>query len=124
MATFTGFNTIDQYKKFTITDFELIKRDILNAFLIKSGEVPGRPDVGTTIWNLMFESQTPETAQEVRREIERVVAKDPRVYVANLEVYTEANGILVEMLVQVVGGTDAQSLAVFFDQITRRASYV
>jgi hypothetical protein len=29
MATFIGFNTIDQFKKFTLVDFELIKRDLL-----------------------------------------------------------------------------------------------
>jgi hypothetical protein len=40
MTTFIGFNTIDQFKKFTLTDFELIKRDLLNAFNIRPGQLP------------------------------------------------------------------------------------
>jgi hypothetical protein len=43
MATFIGFNTVDQFKKFTLTDFELIKRDLINALNIRQGELPGRP---------------------------------------------------------------------------------
>jgi hypothetical protein len=49
MATFIGFNTIDQNKKFTLLDFELIKRDLLNAFNIRQGQLVGRPGYGTVI---------------------------------------------------------------------------
>ena len=41
MPTFIGFNTINQNKKFTLVDFELIKRDLLNAFNIRQGELVG-----------------------------------------------------------------------------------
>jgi len=37
MSTFIGFNTQNQYKKFTLVDTELIKRDLLNAFNITQG---------------------------------------------------------------------------------------
>ena len=67
MATFIGYNTINQYKNYTLTDFDLIKRDLLNALTIKQGEVVGRPLVGTTIWNLIFDSQTPETLLDIKR---------------------------------------------------------
>ena len=42
MTTFIGFNTIDQPKKFTLTDFDLVKRDLLNAFNIQQGQLVGR----------------------------------------------------------------------------------
>ena len=61
MTTFIGYNTIDQYKKFTLVDFELIKRDLLNAFNIQQGQLVGRPGYGTVIWNYVFENQTQET---------------------------------------------------------------
>jgi hypothetical protein len=48
MATFIGYSTINQYKKFTLTDGELVKRDLLNAFNIRQGTLPGRPDYGST----------------------------------------------------------------------------
>ena len=37
MPTFIGFSTIDQYRKFTLVDFELIKRDLANALNIQQG---------------------------------------------------------------------------------------
>jgi hypothetical protein len=49
MTTFIGFNTINQNKKFTLTDFALIQRDLLNAFNIRQGELPGRPGYGTVL---------------------------------------------------------------------------
>ena len=73
--TFRGFNTIEQQKKFTLNDFELVKRDILNAFSIRAGEVPGRPGYGTIIYNLLFENLTPETVTQIETEVRRVMTQ-------------------------------------------------
>jgi len=124
MSTFIGFNTIDQYKKFVLTDFALIKRDLLNYLNIRQGEKPGRPDVGTTMWNLIFEPQTEKTADLIIQEIQRIVGQDPRIFLSDAVAYPQDNGILVEVEIQTVQGQDAQRLAVFFVQESRRASYV
>jgi phage baseplate assembly protein W len=55
--TFIGFNTQGQFKKFTLTGFDLIKRDLLNALNIRQGQLPGRPGYGTVIWDFLFEPQ-------------------------------------------------------------------
>ena len=124
MATFIGFNTINQYKKFTLIDYELIKRDLLNAFNIRQGELVGRPAYGTILWDFIFENQTTETEQAIYAEIQRVAGGDPRVFISDATMYPQANGLLIEVLVTVVPSTDAQRLAIFFDQQTRSASYV
>lgn len=124
MPTFIGFNTIDQNKKFTLVDFELIKRDLANAFNIQQGELPGRPSYGTVIWSYVFENQTTETEQGIMAEIQRVVGGDPRLYVSDATMYPQDNGILIELEVQVQGSTTAERLAIFFDENTRRASFV
>jgi phage baseplate assembly protein W len=124
MPTFIGFNTINQYKKFTLVDFELIKRDLLNYFNIRQGEKVGRPDVGTTMWNLLFEPQTEQTASLIIEEMQRIVGQDPRIYLTSAEAYPQVNGILVELEIQTVQGTNAERLSVFFDQQTRSASYI
>jgi len=124
MATFIGFNTINQFKKFTLTDFELIKRDLLNALNIRQGEKPGKPAYGTTIWDSLFEPQTPQTARLITEEIQRVVAQDPRIYPSDIQVYPQENGILIELQVDTVNTTETERLAIFFDQELRRASYV
>ena len=58
MTTFIGFNTIDQPKKFTLTDFALVKRDLLNAFNIRPGELVGRPTYGTNLWDYVFDNES------------------------------------------------------------------
>lgn len=124
MPTFYGFNTIDQYKKFTLTDFELIKRDLLNALNIRQGEVPGKPAYGTKMWNLVYEAQTQQTQSLAQQEMQRVVGQDPRLYLESVQAYSQENGLLLEITVQVVGTTDAERLQVFFDQETRAAGYI
>lgn len=124
MATFIGFNTINQYKKFTVVDFELIKIDLLNAFNIQQGQLPGRPEYGTNIWSYVFENQTQETITNLKQEIQRVCGGDPRLFVSEIDVFPQENGILIQLLVQVVPTTDAERLAIFFDQEQRRASYI
>ena len=124
MTTFIGFNTIDQFKKFTLTDFDLIKRDLINALNIRQGELPGRPGYGTIIWSYVFENQTPTTMASILAEVQRVAGGDPRIYVSDVQVYPQDNGVLIEVQVHVVSSSTAERLAIFFDQETRRASFI
>jgi phage baseplate assembly protein W len=121
---FIGFNTQGQYKKFTLTDFELIKRDLLNAFNIRQGQLPGRPGYGTVLWDFLFENQLEELQQSIEREVQRVAGGDPRIYISDVQTYPQNNGILIELELQVVPSTDAERLSIFFDLQQRTASYV
>jgi len=123
MATFIGFNTQNQYKKFTLTDTELIKRDLLNAFNIIQGQIPGRPGYGTTLWDLLFENQDQTTNDAIMRELQRVASGDPRVLIADMNIYPQENGILIELAIQFAPNTDAQLLSVFFNQQQRMANF-
>ena len=124
MSTFIGFNTIDQPKKFTLLDFPLVKRDLLNAFNIRQGELVGRPGYGTNLWDYIFENQTQDTERAILNEVQRVAGGDPRLYIQNIEFFPQINGILIQLELSMVPSTDAERLSIFFDQETRRASYV
>jgi len=124
MTTFVGFNTQNQYKKFTLVDFELVKRDLLNAFNIRQGQLPGRPAYGTILWDYLFENQVDAVQQGIINEVQRVAGGDPRVFISNINVYPQENGMLIELEIQTVGGVNAEILSVFFNQTTRSASYV
>ena len=124
MPTFIGFNTQQQFKKFTLLDFELIKRDLLNAFNIRQGQLPGRPGYGTVLWDNLFENMTNETIQSIENEIQRVAGGDPRLQIGQVDVFPQENGIRIEITLQVVNTTDAERLSIFFDEETRRASYI
>ena len=121
---FIGFNTQGQYKKFTLTDFALIKRDLLNAFNIRQGQLPGRPGYGTILWDFLFENQIEELQQSITNEVQRVAGGDPRIYINDIQTYPQNNGILIELELQVVPSTDAERLSIFFDLQQRNASYV
>ena len=124
MTTFIGFSTQGLRKKFTLVDEELIKQDLINAFNIRQGELVGRPDVGTAMWDFLFESQTLETETAIIQEIQRVAGGDPRLKISGVEVYPQLNGILIQVQIQFVPSTTVERLSLFFDQETRRASYI
>lgn len=124
MPTFIGYNTIGQPRKPTLTDFELVKRDLANAFNIRQGELPGRPGYGTTIWSMVFESQMPETQEMILKELQRVVSQDPRLYLSNAQTYPQENGVLIELQVQLVPSTTVERLSLFFDQNSSQAVFV
>jgi phage baseplate assembly protein W len=122
--TFIGFNTQGQFKKFTLTGFELIKRDLLNAFNIRQGQLPGRPGYGTALWDMLFEPQLEAVQQTIEREVQRVAGQDPRIYINSIQAFPQGNGILLEIELEVVPSTDAERLAIFFDLEQRNATYV
>jgi phage baseplate assembly protein W len=122
--TFIGFNTQGQYKKFTLTGFELIKRDLLNAFNIRQGQLPGRPEYGTILWDYLFENQLEELQNSITREVQRVAGGDPRIYISDVQTFPQENGILIQVQLTVIPSTDAERLSIFFDNTTRTASYV
>jgi len=124
MPTFIGFNTIDQFKKFTAVDVNLIKIDLLNAFNIRQGQLVGRPGYGTVLWDYVFENQTQETERQIIAEIQRVCGQDPRVSISDIELFPQQNGILIQLALFVVPSTDAERLSVFFNQQQRRATFV
>ena len=119
-----GFNTQGQYKKFTLTDFELIKRDLLNAFNIRQGQLPGRPAYGTVLWDFLFENQVEASQQAIEREVQRVAAGDPRIFISQVITFPQENGILIQVELTVTPSTDAERLSIFFDLQQRNASYV
>jgi phage baseplate assembly protein W len=123
MTTFIGFNTIGQTKKFTLVDFELVKRDLLNAFNIQQGQLVGRPGYGTVIWSYLFENQTQDTERAILAEINRVASLDPRIYIESAELFPQDNGILVQIALTMVPGQTTQFLTLYFDQQTRTAGY-
>ena len=116
MATYYGFNTIGQDKKFRLEDYELVKRDLLNSLLIKQGEKPGNPSYGTSIWNIIFEPMTDQTMRDIETELRRTIQQDPRTKLDRVSVYPKENGVLIELDVTVLPTTEEYRLTLFFDQ--------
>lgn len=124
MATFIGYNSIDQYKDYTLTDDNLIKRDVLNSLNIRQGESVMRALNGTTVWDFIFDPITPETIERIENEIKRVIAKDPRVKLNEVVIYTQDNGVILEVQIETLSGTGPLDLLILFDQEENAARYI
>jgi phage baseplate assembly protein W len=124
MARFKGFSTINRYKKFTLTDNELIKRDLLNALTIREGELPGRPSFGTRLWNFIFEPNTPDIVRQITAELERTVTYDPRIRIEDVIVTTDPNGVILELVVAFVPDLNPEVLQIKFDEESQTAQYL
>lgn len=103
-------------KGFALTDAELVRRDLLNAFQIRQGTKVGRPQYGTTLWDFIFEPNTPDVQAQITQEIQRIVSEDPRIAVGEIRAFPEENGILIEMEVSFEPDATAEVLSVFFDR--------
>lgn len=123
MATFIGYNTQGNPRSVTLTDFELVKQDLLNSLNIQQGELPGRPEYGSTIQSILFDNLNPETIDKLRTEIQRLIATDPRINLDDLQVYAQENGLLVELLINVVGGSAQELLRLFLNTDDLSASF-
>jgi phage baseplate assembly protein W len=93
MKTYSGFNTINQSKKFRITGIDLVKRDIINHFSIRKGEKLMNPNFGSLIWSMLFEPLDDQTKKIIIADVVSIVNYDPRVAVDDVLVQELGLGI-------------------------------
>jgi phage baseplate assembly protein W len=98
-SMYKGFSTIGQNTKFRLTDFDLVKRDILNHFYIRKGEKLMNPSFGTIIWNVLYEPFTEDLKSVIQADIKAIANYDPRVSFDNIVVteYDQGIQILLEL---------------------------
>lgn len=94
---YKGFSTVGRNKKFRLTDFELIKQDLINHFQIRKGEKLMNPNFGTIIWNILYDPFTPELKSAIIADIKSIAAYDPRVSIDNVIVTEYETGIQIEL---------------------------
>jgi phage baseplate assembly protein W len=116
MATlYKGFSTIDRYKKFRITDIDLIKQDLTNHFSIRKGEKLMQPDFGTIIWSLLFEPMTDAVHQAIVEDVTQIVKYDPRTNLQNITINEYQNGIQIAIDLLYIPTDQITSLNLQFD---------
>ena len=124
MAQFYGYSSIGRNKKFRLENLELIKRDLLNNLLIRQGTLPGRPNVGTDLWNYLFESIDDATLTQLGNEMRKSIQRDPRVKVEDILFFTQDNGLLCEISVKTVMSSTTEMFRLFLNTDDLTATYV
>jgi phage baseplate assembly protein W len=120
MALYRGFSTVNPLSqaKFKLTDFELIKQDLLNAFNTRKGSRLMNPSEGCIVWDLLFEPLTDTAKINLVNDLSSIVARDPRVRLSDIQLIdgTDANQITVEMALETVNGDFTDVMRVIFDE--------
>lgn len=115
-------NSLNTGRKFRLVDEALVVQNFVNALNIRQGQKVGNPQYGTTLWDFVFEPNTPDIQFQLQNEIQRVASQDPRLQIENLRAYPQENGILLEMQVAVIPFNSASLLSVFFNSNTNTAA--
>ena len=115
MIMYRGFSTVGRNRKFRLTDFELVKQDLINHFYIRKGEKLMNPDFGTIIWNVIHEPLTEDLKSVIVTDIKAIASYDPRLSIDNVVVTEYDQGIQVELQLRYVQTNQTNLLNLQFD---------
>lgn len=119
---YRGFSTQDRAKKFRVTDYQLVKQDLVNHFNIRKGEKLMNPNFGSIIWNTLFEPLTEEVREAIVDDIKRICANDPRVIVDNVTIEDQDSGVSVQLDLRYVTSDQRDTLVMMFDRESKTLS--
>lgn len=118
---YRGFNTVDNnFGSARTEDEELIKRDLLNHFMIRKGEKLMNPEFGSEIWTFIFDPFTEDTKQSIIDDVTAVVNNDPRTQVQKLDVTEFMFGIQIAIELLFVQTNQSSNLLLKFNKDTNQ----
>ena len=95
---FVGFNTVNQPNPpYSLTNVDLVKRDILNQFATPIGSRLMLPTFGTHIYEMLFDPFDEITKNSIIEDAVRVVGDDPRVQLVNIDAFQEDQSLNIVM---------------------------
>lgn len=123
MATrYRGFSTINQVKKFRLTDVELVKRDLVNHFSIKKGQKLMNPEFGSIIWNMLYEPMTADVEATIVEDVKRIVNYDPRLRVDGVLINEFEYGLQIQIDLTFLPGNYSEQLLLDFNSTSNALS--
>jgi phage baseplate assembly protein W len=122
MALYTGFSTYNRYKKFRLTDFDLVQQDLFNHFNIRKGEKLMNPEFGTIIWGMLFEPLTEGLRKSLTDDIKRIVSYDPRIATNSIRLDEFAYGLQVSISVTYLVENKNYNIVFNFDRDSKTLS--
>ena len=113
---FIGFSTINKKKPpYTLTDFELVKVDLLNHFNTRKGERVMLPEFGTIIYNLLMDPLDDTTKNLIMEDATRIIDEEPRVQLDTMKLSELNSVVLLETQLTYLPNGVTEELAIQFD---------
>lgn len=96
---FVGFNTVDNpAPPYSLTNIELVKRDLNNHFATPMGARVMLPNFGTRIFDYLFDPFDEITKNAIIEDAVRVVQSEPRVQLVSVDVFQQDQALNVAMV--------------------------
>jgi len=119
MALYKGYSSVNRdFGPYGITDNDLIVQDLLNHLSIRKGEKLMNPNIGSIIWNKLFDPLTPALKNEIKKDIDRIIKYDPRFNVVSQTLVQESpdgRGLILNFQLQFATDSKVAALSVLFD---------
>jgi len=112
---YRGFSTVNRKKKFRLTDFELVRQDLINHFYIRKGEKLMNPSFGAIIWNVLHEPLTDNLKSIITTDIKNIVSSDPRLAVDRVMITEYEQGLQVDLELRYVQTNQTALMNLQFD---------
>ena len=123
MATrYRGLSTVDQVKKFRLTDYELVKRDLINHFSIQKGQKLMNPEFGSIIWKMLYEPLTEDVKSVIVEDVRTIANYDPRLRVDSVLLDEFEQGLQIQIDLTFLPGNFVDSLTLEFNSDTNNLS--
>jgi len=119
MAQYNGFSTTAKTRNFRLTDFDLVKQDLINHFNIRKGEKLMNPSFGTVIWDTIFDPLDEDTKNVIMQDVRKIISYDPRVGAQNVVVTQYDSGIQIEIDLIYIASNNRDLLTLKFDRESR-----
>jgi len=116
MSIYRGFSTLQNKKKFTLTDYAVAKQDLINYFNLRKGQKLMQPNFGTVIWDQLFEPLTDATKDIITSDIKRIISYDPRLQVNSVSVTEETNGLQIQIVLTYIPANQSESILLNFNR--------
>lgn len=105
-----------------MTDFELVKQDLINHFSIHKGEKLMNPNFGSVIWNMLYEPLTADVKAIIVEDVKKIAAYDPRLQVDRVLINELDYGLQLQIDLTFLPGNFASSLKLDFNNTTKQLS--
>ena len=120
---FVGFNTVGQPNPpYSMTNIDIVKRDILNQFATPLGSRLMLPGFGTRIFDMLFDPFDEYTKNAIIEDAVRVVQDDPRVQFVSIDVFQSDQALTIALILLFVPESITDSLFVTFS-LTDKESF-
>jgi hypothetical protein len=117
MALYVGYSTVNtNQSSVRLTDAALIKQDLINRFYIRKGEKLHNPEVGTIIWDCLFEPFTEKLKEAIIEDVLSNANNDGRLKIVSVLVDSYENGIMLDLSLKYTDTNQLDNMKLRFDK--------